>query len=275
MFNSEAHIKTLDESRDRPSLLAASLALALSEDRDAILRLGRHLREEEFLARLDNVRDPQLNGINLQQIFDALQSHPSPLTGVLCEVLAAQPNYLEDIDRMTALLPALAAVRPMTPSAARIFRATAEAGFYSVNGPLLAENGTPEALQVYEELIRDETVSTANRIDLLHTGVVPRRHLQPIVELCVRLLSSPPVQPPEVQLGVVESLFDYRVREWYGVCRNPPRPTAWNEASTETLELLLSIPPIVRSILPLPDDLQSAVETAIEEIEAALQERRQ
>ena len=83
------------------------------------------------------------------------------------------------------------------------------------------------------------------------------------------------MQPPEVQLGVVESLFDYRVREWYGVCRNPPRPPAWTEASTEALELLLSIPPIVRSILPLPDHLQSAMHAAIEEIESALRERHQ
>lgn len=274
MFNSEDYIKTLDQSRDRRSLVAASLALALSEDRNAILQLGRHLRDEEFLARLDNARDPQLNGMNLQQIFDALQSHPSPLTGVLCEVLAAQPNYFEDVDRMTALLPALAAVRPMTLSAAAIFRATAETGFYSVNGPLLAENGTPEALRVYEELVRDQAVSTANRIDLLHTAVVARRDRHPIVELCVRLLSSPLVQPPEVQLGVVESLFDYRVREWYGVCRTPPRPPAWSEASTDTLELLLSIPPLVHSILPLPDHLQSAMESAVQEIEAILRERR-
>src|SRR2546430_16632737 len=71
--------------------------------------------------------------------------YPFPLPAVLpifCLALAADPAFLADDDRRIYLLPALAAVRPMSQAAIAAFRQANAEGYYNLNVLLLAKNGS-------------------------------------------------------------------------------------------------------------------------------------
>jgi hypothetical protein len=201
--------------------------------------LGRFLVNEEFLGRLDALDEPQLKLTNLAHVLGVLRANPTEATGRLCEALAAHPGFLTDPDRTLFLLPALAAVRPMTAGAEAIFRATNADGYFNGNGPLLVANGSPRALALFEEMIADASAAADDRVDIIHRAVLPHRLQAPVLAACMRLLGRS--LEPEVEAGLVETLFDYQEREWFGVARFAPTPPPWSAAETTVLQSYLQL----------------------------------
>ena len=152
----DRHIRVLNESRDRGALLSSANALAASGDPSALFALAGPLSEAEFLARLDDVENPAVDMDNLMVVFRSLAEHPAPNTGRICEMLFAQPGFRDNPSRMNLLLVTLARVRPTTPEGAEVFRTSNGEGYSGVNGPLLVQNESPLALQVFEEMIADD-----------------------------------------------------------------------------------------------------------------------
>src|SRR5437660_1188144 len=110
-------LHTLRTSHVRKKVFEAAVRIAGSGDPIALRELGDLLTTQQFLARLDVLDDPQRNSTNLSYVMGALKANPTEATGRLCEALATNRVFLADDDRMLFLLPALAAVRPMTARA--------------------------------------------------------------------------------------------------------------------------------------------------------------
>lgn len=259
----DRHLSILESSRDRDEVQASAVALASSGNPAALVVLWRFLPEAEFLARLDDLDNPQLNIAGMSQVLKAMKENPSEVTGRICESLARDADFLSDPDRKMFLLPALAAVRPMSGPAEAIFRAANDEGYFNFNGPLLVANGSPRALALFEDMVADASVRPADRVDMLHHAVLAHRTEGPVVAACLRLLARG--LEPEVEAGVAETLYNYQEKRWFGPARGAPVPPPWNQAETTVLQSLSDAAKGLRGPGRLPDDLQDAIEgTALE-----------
>ena len=263
-------IDILDTSQDRESIAAAAISLAGSGDDEAIAGLGKHLQQNEFLARLDDITNPQTSIYNLHYVFGALERNPSPATGQLCVDLMNEPDFVAEPARLNYLLPALAAVSPTSEAAASVFRRTNVEGFYHVNAPRLVHNGSPLALAVFEEMIESSNEEPMSRVDAIHRSVLPRRTDLAVLQTCGRLLDKG--LEPEVEVGLVESLFDYQERKWFGNAR-PLRPPSWDSTSTETLRFALDLASRVQGRKDLPPELEQAINNTLLAITGIIAER--
>lgn len=267
----DRHLTILETSQDQEELEASALALASSGNPAALVVLWRFLPKVEFLGRLDDLGNSQSNTTGLSHVLKAMEENPTEVTGRICETLARNAEFLSDPDRKIFLLPALSAVRPMTLPAEAIFRAANEEGYFNATGPLLVANGSPRALALFEEMIADSSKRPVDRVDMLHHSVLAHRTDAPVVAACLRLLARG--LEPEVEAGVVETLYDYQDKRWFGPARGAPVPPPWNQAETEVLQSLLDAAKGLRGPGRLSDNLQDAVEGTTLEIRDILATR--
>lgn len=264
-------LEALANSDDRDELEAAAVLVASSGDFEAIRKLGILLGHASFLARLDDTADPADKTFHLGRVFGAIAQHPSAQIGELAVRLAADPEFMADDDRRIYLLPALAAVRPMTSEGAAIFRKANAEGYFATDAPLLVANGSPLALALFEEMIRDASVPPERRVDSVHTAVLPRRTDLEVLRSAARLLAGP--LEDEVAFGLLETLFDHQSKRWFGPALQPPEPPPWESASTEALELLVRLGEDARA-RSLPPELAAAVDLTLTSVRRILEDRR-
>jgi hypothetical protein len=267
----DRHLTVLESSRDRDEVQASALALASSGNPAALVVLWRFLPEGEFLARLDDLGNPQLKLSGMSQVLKAMEANPSEVTGRICETLAWDEDFLSEPDRKIFLLPALAAVRPMSRPAEAVFRTANEEGYFNTTGPLLVANGSPRALALFEEMVADSSQRPVDRVDMLHHAVLAHRTEGPVVAACLRLLARG--LEPEVEAGVAETLYDYQEKRWFGPARGAPVPPPWNRAETAVLQSLLDAAKGLRGPGRLSDNLQDAIEGTVLEIRDILATR--
>ena len=266
------HLQVLDRSSDREQVAASAVALAASGDNTALLELAKRLGKADFLNRLDDTQDPSTDITNLSGVFGALTSNPSAASARMCELVYPEPDFQEVPVRINLLLGALAAVKPLSPEGAEIFRDASAQGFAEVAGPLLINNESLPALRVFEEIIAGGWVESYVKVDILHRSVLPKRTDLPVLRSCERMLAAPP--DDQVREGIVETLFDYRSREWFGPALQPPAPPPWESASTEALRFLIELARKVES-LPVSERLHTVVRAERARIEMILAARAQ
>jgi hypothetical protein len=73
---------------------------------------------------------------------------------------------------------------------------------------------------------------------------------------------------------LIETLFDYQSRRWFGPAMYPPVPPAWDAASTEALDFLMALGARVLAG-ELDDRLRAAVNSTRSELEAIRRGRLQ
>jgi len=249
----------LDRERDPARLEAAAVAIARSKDPAAIADLAKHLGQRSFLDRLDPPRASGPELVRVGRVFRALAEHPSAASASLCIGLSNSPDFTALPARLNFLLNALAAVRPMSEEAAKIFRSTGRSGYLEVNGPLLATNASPNALKVMEELLADESLDAAQRVSVAHWALLPNRTNAAVVETCTRLLSAGGVSR-NVQVAIAESLYDYQPRQWFGLASGQPSAPPWSAASGATKDLLRSLAASLLRRSDLPPELRTAIQ---------------
>jgi hypothetical protein len=267
----DRHLLVLESSQDRDEVQASASALASSGNPAALVVLWRFLPEGEFLARLDDLGNPQLKFSGMRQVLKAMEENPSEVTGRICETLARDADFLSDPDRMIFLLPALAAVRPMSLPAEAVFRSANDEGYFNTTGPLLVANGSPRALSLFEEMIADSSKRAVDRVDMLHHSVLAHRTSGPVVAVCLRLLARG--LEPEVEAGIAETLYGYQEKKWFGPARDAPVPPPWNLAETATLQSLLDAAKRLHGPGRLSEDLQDTIEGSTLEISDILAKR--
>ncbi|MDB5106466.1 MAG: hypothetical protein JWP91_4155 [Fibrobacteres bacterium] len=219
----------------------------------------------------DLLSDPQMKISGMRQVLKAMEENPSEVTGRICESLAWDADFLSDPDRKLFLLPALAAVRPMSGPAEAVFRNANGEGYFNFNGPLLVANASPRALALFEDMVADASVRPEDRVDMLHHAVLAHRTEGPIVAACLRLLARG--LEPGVETGVAETLYDYQEKRWFGPARGAPVPPTWNQAGTAVLQSLLEAAKGLRGPGRFSDELQDAIEGATLEIREILAAR--
>ena len=230
-----AHGSGLDRERNADRLEAASVAIAASTNATEMADLARHIGQRQYLQRLD----PDNGVTRLGHIFRVLAEHPSPSTESLCIEVAGSSEFNELPARMNFLLNALASVRPMSEPAARIFRSYGRSGFLEVEGPLLATNASPRALDVLAEFFKDDSLDVAQRVSMAHWGILPNRTNPDVVEMCGRVLRAGVSR--DVEIAILESLYDYQPRQWFSLRAGQPSPSRWNTASPAARDKLRSL----------------------------------
>ena len=250
-------VEVLKTSHDREALEEAAKLLAASDDPAFLKALGDFLGRGEALARLDDLGDPSFKTYHLARVLRELEQQPSAATAELCLRLVHEPDFLADDDRKIFLLPALAAVKPMSEQTVEVFRRTNAEGYENLNVRLLVMNGSPLALALFEGMIRDEESPAERRVDGLHAAVLPYRTELAVLRSVDRLLAGDLAEP--VRIGAVETVFDYRSREWFGPAKSPPAPQPWESAATEALRFVLGLGDRVTARGGLPPTLAEAV----------------
>src|SRR5260221_9698445 len=210
-----SHSAILNEARDPEPLVSSAIALAASENRDAVIALARALRMPQFLARLEGDEGAAADSVtNLADVFIALKEHPSEFSGRLCELIYGEDSFREVPSRINLALHALGAVKPVTARAVEIFTETSATGYAQVNGPILLANGEPPALEVFARIILEDWEEAYVKVDILHRALLPARDRLPVLQMCVRLLEASLEE--SVRVALVETLYDYRSRDWFG-----------------------------------------------------------
>ncbi|MFI5380357.1 MAG: hypothetical protein ACHRHE_13745 [Tepidisphaerales bacterium] len=263
------HVHAIESAEDRAEVVLSALALAKSDDPAALDALGNLLARAGILARLDDVEEPQVKTLHLGRIMNILAENPSPETAALCLRLAQEADFLADDDRQKFLLQGLAAVRPLSETTVAYFRWTTAQGYFSINAPLLVKNGSPAALSLLEEMIRDSAVPAERRIDALHSCVLTHRTTLSVLQMADRLLSAD--LGPEVRAGVIESVFDYQGKSWFGP--HPPVPPAYRSGTIEVLRFLQSLGEKVLASGGMEAHLEQAVREAARVVQALLARR--
>lgn len=266
-----AELAILAGSHDGAELARAATAVIASGDRQALRRLGTLLSQREFLARLDDLDVPSLKTRRLGRVMAALEQHPSPSTAQFSLDLAADETYLADPDRKVFLLRALAAVRPMSDEAAALFRDANAEGYFGADAILLANNGSPRALDLLGDMLADGTVPAARRTDCAHLALYPHRTEPPLLALAGHVLAGD--LDDEVATAVIESIVDDEYARWFPPGGVPPLPPAWEEASTDALEQLLALGGPAEARPRLPAWLRSIVERTVARVRSILARR--
>jgi hypothetical protein len=251
----------LDRDQDPQRLEAAAIAIAASNDSAAIALLGKHLGERSLLKRLD----PAGGVLHLGRVFRKLAENPSPATAALCVALAKNEEFTAEPSRLNFLLNALAAFRPMSDEAAAVFRDTSQSDYLEVNGPLLAKNASPRALEVLAELFGDEELDAAQRVSIAHWGLLPVRTNADVAAMCARVMKAPKLSH-KVQVAILESLYDYQPREWFGKRGVQPVPPLWKSAPAATRQVLTSLGTISLQRTDLPSDLKAAIQRTLSQL---------
>ena len=264
----EERTSVLETSTEPAELEFAATELAQSDDPDALRQLGEFLSRRDFLARLDDLSEPGQKTMHLQTVMRPLIERPSPEVADLCLKLAEDPAFLEDDDRKTFLLQALARVTPMSAPAAEFFKSTNDEGYFASNAPLLASNSSPLALELFASMMSDREVPWERRVDLLHMSIVPNRTRLPILQMVAKLLAEDLEEP--VAVGAIESVFDFHW-QWFG--SHPPSPPAWRSAGDDVLRFVSNLGAQASRRPNLTEPLQQSVDATVDLAHALLQRR--
>ncbi|MGA8313588.1 MAG: hypothetical protein WB755_26425 [Terriglobales bacterium] len=261
---SDSPREVLKSSSDRQALEQAAISLAGSNDPSDLNLLGQFLRDAKFLARLD---DPTNSAMpHFTKLMETLAEHPDSRTADLCLILADDPLYQDDA-RLSPLLDVLAAVKPMSARIAALFQRTNQEGYFGYNARLLAANGSPVALKLFESMILDKGVPIENRVECLHISVVPHRMEAPILRVADRIFSR--TSERALANGVIESVFDFQQR-WYGIESDFSAPPPWTSASPDSLRAALQLAEKAEARPGLSPSLHKKVASARETIAQAL-----
>jgi hypothetical protein len=255
----------LDRSRNPDLLEAAAVSIAASGDAAAIADLARHLGQRSFRHRLDPGGGSVPEVERLSHVFRSLAEHPSQSSEALCIALSGNAHFNDVPVRLNFLLNALAAVRPMSEASAEVFRTTSRSGFLEVNGPLLAGNASPRALNVLAELFRDESLDVAQRVSIAHWGLLPNRTNADVVAMCVKLLSEGGLSH-DVELAILESLYDYQAKLWFSTRAGQPTPPPWSSTSPVAKDALKSLAASQMSRPDLPPALRAAMANTLAQL---------
>jgi hypothetical protein len=252
-------LKTLRTSHVREKVAEAAVRIAGSDDPVALRELGDLLATRRFLARLDDLNNPQLAIINVHAVFRALEARPSSTAEALCLRVAPSADFAGDGTRTGFALQALAAVRPMSAEAEALFRKTNGEGSFNSNLILLAANGSERAVALLESMFADRSQRADDRASMTHESIVPNRTNVSIVRMVDRLWEQPVER--EVLLALAESIFAYNP-EWYGKRRNPPVAPDWSTAPREAREAAAALGRKLSKRGDLPASLRAAIQAA-------------
>jgi hypothetical protein len=225
---------------EQDKLLDTGLPLARSQDAADHAALLKMLTDASFLDRLDTPAEV-LNlryRIRIERIIQVLAANPSPSARAALVSLSTSAAFKKEDRRTDALIRASAVVRPPPAPLVQFWDAHSQPsdGFTNLTIVALIDNGTPDAIALFERKLADPGHDEEDKANWLHCDVLTHRNDEPLLLGCERLVAGP--LAPEIKSALVDSLFDYRPDEWYGEVRvfTPPDRAKATPAARATLD---------------------------------------
>ncbi|HUO07103.1 MAG TPA: hypothetical protein VM008_02135 [Phycisphaerae bacterium] len=264
----EEQKKILLTSKNATEVKRAAVAAAASDSDADIQMLGDLLATLEFLNRLDSAQDYRdtYTGLRLAQVVNTLADNRRPATDKVLLSLIDAKDYQANFLRIQILIHALAAIRPSPPAAIIYWDKM------SVGGSLVAfdvvaalvENESAPAMSLFEKKLVDPKHDLNLKSAWLYQLVLPKRNDEPLLIACEHVLKGS-AAGPEVQIFIVEALFDYKPETWYRGC-SPVKPPVRLAATREAKDVMVSIGEYALANLKLAPDLKLKVEAALKEV---------
>lgn len=259
----------LEASLDANALTKCAESLA-SGGTEELKTLEPFLISPGFLERLNG---PGAAGEDrYRRIILALGKNPDPYATEILRALLNHQTVIDEPDRIDVILEAAAALKPLPRERVPLFQSVPLDDYLLLNFAVLVENGSHEALKELkrEILSKGQEVEDEEVIALMHRFFLEHRTDVPIIRLAENLLAEG--ISTKLQVGLYESFFDYRSRQWFGPAKKPPMPPPWQSAPNGALEALLSLGETAMKS-ELPDRLRNKIDEALIEIRGILKMR--
>ena len=210
--------------------------------------------------RLTRVQKLLLDGRIAKQIHDAPDGRRCLLPAVLrafAEGSLGQFTFValinakawnDDGDLTDALLRASGALKKGPADVVAFWKkySKPEDGYINLTTMALIENGSAEALELFENLFTDPKHEVETRKGWLHTTFIEQRHQPRVLAMVKRLLATKLPAPHVAAVG--EATFVVRQR-WYGTCPGPTPPAA-SSYTPEARTLVKQLATTVRANKP-------------------------
>jgi hypothetical protein len=264
-------IRILQQSGNPEELAKAAESLAASSNENDLMSMERFFRDGNFLRRLDPPAGHGIEVDRFRQVLLVLGRNPHPYATRVLQIIGGDSHINSETDRVDVLLEAAAALRPLPPERAPLFRSFGRK-YFLLNMKLLVDNGSSTAVEEMEQelLGKPADVEDESVVNVMHRAFVPHRTDEPLIrvsqDLVARDISS------TIRTGLFESFFDYEPRHWYGPVRVPPEPAKFDTASTAALQELLKLAGTAEHAA-IRAELKEKVNDEVTNIHAALVQR--
>jgi hypothetical protein len=114
------------------------------------------------------------------------------------------------------------------------------------------------------ELFADPSIDPAQRVTIAHWGLLPNRTNADVLSMCAQLLGTS--LPKEVETGIVESLYDYQPKLWFGVAAGQPSPPGWKSTPEPARKTLRSLATKLLGRRDLAAELRAAIRSTLRQL---------
>ena len=264
----EEQKKILRTSKVPTEVKRAAVDVAKSDSADDLAMLGGLLASAEFLKRIDTDEDYKGAYTNLRvgQVVNTLAENRKPPAEKAVMSLMDAGDYQANFQRIQILIHALAAIQPSPASVIIYWDKMSAAGSLVTFDVIqaLVENESAPAMGLFEKKLADPKHETSDKAAWMRQIVLPKRNDEPLLNACERVLKGTSAGP-EVQVYIVEGLFDYKPDNWYRGCE-PVKPPVRSLASRPAKDAMIRIGEYALASVKLAGDLRVKVEAALREV---------
>lgn len=233
----------LQTSKNPGDLLEAAQAYAHSQEKAHHRLLEAHLSNPGFLSRLDSARD--YSGIyarlRLYHVLTTLGRNGKASAQTVLTNLTKREAYQNNTLRAQALIHALAAITPASREAITFW-----SRFSGPKNPLAADvaaalcrNQSRPALALFASMLTDRAQPRERKLGWMRQLIPGHRTDAGLLKFCETLLQSGKLEP-ELQVALVEAIFDYRPELW-DPGDGAPAAATWSSASRQARKILKNI----------------------------------
>jgi hypothetical protein len=234
-------------------------AYALELQKKAGSRLSADLAEveaaltsEQLLLRLNTTDEySQLppSKLALEPILAKLGRNSSPRAAQIIGLLCTNEVFLAEESRAEFLLQTLPAIHPLPAQALPLLRKSLEPGSSSseIAIRVLFDVGEKPALDIFSEEVLGGRQDPVVVKGWMRDPLLRHRTDVGVLQLSLELLQNPKFDA-ELKNSLVESLFDYRPKEWYvpqEIEGQLPKPPPSKNLSREARELLKKVAAVI------------------------------
>jgi hypothetical protein len=267
----DSNPRVLAESRSPKELSAHARLLAQSDRQTDQEELGKWLRSEEFMARLDSeeaYRGPSRK-LRLWEVMKELRANPSPAARSVILTLTKSPTFLNNPARVDLLIETSAVVRPAPPELIAFWddHCQPDDGFTHLTIEAIVENGSAPAMNLLEKKMADARHSDEDKKAWMVTSIMTHRNNLLLLQACERLLGGRLSE--HLRPTLVEALYDYRPAEWFSPATLLASPDR-RKATPEALAQLREMGQMALQTITLTETQKLAVRKTLEDIERLL-----
>jgi len=261
-FANDAEATTALTSKDPAIAANAVFTLASSKHAPSVQGAERALLDGKLVTSILKAQ----HGVRclMPAVLRALAANPlgrAPFVALIkSKTWVEAPDRHDGSEPPTQLLRASGAIRPPPAEVIAFWKRHVgpDDGWVNVTVMALAENGSSEAIKLFDSLLRDPKHDVETRAAWLHSSFIAHRHEVLMLEMAASLLRAKLPAPLATAIG--EVVFDYR-QDWYGTCPGPRAP-AIASYTPAARKLVRAIAPLVRAGKP-DAELATAITTMI------------